>query len=250
MITPSGVRFENQGPGWKAVLPQGDYLPEAVVVEQTEQGLQAHLEAPLDQSFIFPCQKQPDGTVSIQLAPDDRAEVLFDPETCYYGVRSGGHIEGYRANGNWVYDWGSRGQIYRAERTPGGELSGSLIKGERSVPMEARMDGRRLIIEPDKTPLRERIAEHGFFSGLKLAVQCFTSGSLNTFFFKNHWELFPTLATRAGQLRSEQEAGQESVKRLVRPQERYSGVKVREQSVAIGGVVLKRAVRTDPRAET
>lgn len=248
MITPSGVRFENQGPNWRAVLPQGEYLPEAVVVEQTEQGLQAHLEAPLDQSFVFPCQQKPDGTVVIQLAPDDRAEVLFHPDSCYYGVRSGGHSEGYRANGNWVYDWGSRGQVYHAERSPGGELRGSLIKGDHTLPMAARMDGHRLVIEPDRTPLRQRIAEHGFFSGLKLAVQCFTSGSLNTFFFKEHWELFPTLASRAEQLRTELEAGQESVKRLARPPERYTGVKVSEQSVAIGGVVLKRAVRTDPQS--
>lgn len=247
MVTPSGVGFE-QGPGkrWKAVLPQGQYLPENLVVERGEQGLTAHLEAPLDESFVFPCSQNPDGTVVVTLDPDESSRVVFRPDSLDYGVQGWGHTEGYRANGNWFYDCSSTdGPTYHAERTPAGELTGSYRRGGRSVPMAVSQSSDRLIISPDRTPLRERIAEHGFFAGLKLAVECFTSGSLNTFFFQDGRQLFPKVARRADNLRQEMKASTKAVERLAAPPELGSGVKVTERSVSIGGVVLRRATRID-----
>jgi hypothetical protein len=244
MITPSGVQFETTPKGWRAVLPSGTYLPEPVVLEQGEHGLSAHLEAPLDQNFVFPCERAQDGTILVELEKDARAQLQFHPTSLDYGVRSS-HTEGYRANGNWFYDSYSGDRTYHAERTPTGELSGSLTRGRLTVPMSVEMSSHRLSISEDKTPLRQRIAEHGFFSGLKLALDCFTSGSLNTFFFRERYELFPNLTARAANLRAEMEASEKTAHKMVRPPEKYSGVRVTDESVSVGGVVLKRATRVD-----
>ncbi len=246
MVTPSGVQFEGSGRSWKAVLPQGSYLPESLVVEQTQAGLSAHLQAPLDQSFVFGCSQRPDGMVVVDMGPDQTAEVLFHPDSLYYGVRSGGHCEGYRANGNWLYDWQSRDRTYQAEQTVSGELVGRQLRGDKTIPMAAEISGHRLKISEDKTSLRDRIAEHGFFSGLRLAMDCWTSGALGTFFFRDRTELFPNLALRAGHLRQEMEASTRTAERIAAPKLAYTGIRETDQSVSIGGVVLRRATRIDP----
>ncbi len=246
MITPSGVRFEGGGQNWLAILPAGTYLPEPVVVEQTEQGLTAHLQAPLDKNFVFPCRREEDGSVAIALQSGSRAEVVFHPESLDYGVQLGTHREGFRADGSWLFQCASGGKIYRAEASPAGEVKGSLVQGGSVLPMQASFDGTRLQIGPDKTPLRQRVQEQGFFSGLWMAMRCATSPQLNSFLFRDSWRLFPDLERRAGVLREEMEQGALSVRQLVRPPEHFSGVKETDQSVAIGGVVLRRVVRTDP----
>ncbi|MEW6277475.1 MAG: hypothetical protein AB1758_02550 [Candidatus Eremiobacterota bacterium] len=244
MTTLSGVSFHSRPDGWRAVLPSGSYLPEAVVLERHGDALTAHLEEPLQERFTFPCSQDPDGTVRVRMREDRRAEVVFRPDTLEWGVQSGWggnhfHRESYHADGSWTFSLRDTDRLYEATRDPGGTLTGRLVRGGRELPMEARLEGGSLHIGPAPR-WRERIREQGMVAGLWTALRCFCSPSLTTFLYRDRWQLFPELGRKADAARREFREIVTSAHRMVAPETSAQSVLLTEDTVAVGGVVVRK----------
>jgi hypothetical protein len=227
MITRSGVEFHRSGPTkWRAVLPEGPYLPCPVVVERDELRLSAHLQ---DTTQDCPCREEPDGRIRLDLHSGTEAEATFHPDTLEYGLDLGERTEGYAANGDWLFAT----EDLRVVETPSGQVTAH--RGAQVMEVTTWPDRIDVRPQPFLTRLREQ--------GLRAAL--WPAESFNSFLFRaNGWSerLFPRLV----EARSEREttrrsvAAESEVRRLAGPREPGAGVELSAGTVRVGATRLSR----------
>lgn len=226
MITASGVSFQRTDSSrWRAVLPEGPYLPCPVVVERDERGLTAHIE---DTARVYACQEDPDGRIQIDLNTS-AARATFHPETLEYGIDLGSRTESYAANGDWHFAFDD----LRVVETPDGRATARAGRHE----LTATTWPDRITIGP--RPFLMALRKQGLGAALQGTI-AFTS-----FLFRdNGWKnkLFPDLV----EARQERKARlpELDVRRLATPLPPTSGIELRESSVQVGGVKLARRARS------
>lgn len=226
MLTASGVNFQQSGPSrWRAVLPEGPYLPCPVVVQRDEHGLLAHIE---DTAHVYSCQEDSDGRIRIDLNSPTQAGATFDPQSLEYGVDLGSRTESYAANGDWHFAF----ENLRVVETPDGQATARC--GRHTLQATTWSD--RITIGPK--PFLLRLREHGLAAALR-GTPCYSS-----FLFRdNGWKnrLFPELlsARQEQAHKQEQRRQAEEVRQLAHPQTGKS-IELTESSVRVGGVRLAR----------
>lgn len=207
------------------MLPEGNYLPQPVVVERDDTGLHAHLLEPKD-GWDYPCCVDQDGVVSIDLHSPNEALARFDPGTLEYGIQRGSWNEGYAANGDWTFRQGDLRALERPD--------GSAMGWQAEQPMKVTMWPDYIVMEP--VPRWHRLLKQGLASALGAA-----SGTRGFLFRAKGWKdkLFPELLPGAFRLAPVRVNCEQEVRRLAAGTA-GANVLVEPGSVSVGGVRLRR----------
>ncbi len=231
MLTASGVNFQPAGPShWRAVLPEGPYLPCPVVVERGERGVTAHLE---DTDQVFLCRQEGDGRIRIGLNGENGVDAFFHPETLEYGIALSARTESFAANGDWHFTFDD----LRVVETTDGQVTARAGRHE----LTATTWPDRITVGP--RPFLMALRKQGLGAALRGTV------AFNSFLFRaNGWKdtLFPDLvsARQVQEQKREERRRVAEVRQLATPPATISGVEVSETSVQVGAIRLGR--RSNP----